>query len=81
MGLGSLTLGLEPGKPGASWDKEVVDAIRLKLRKIWDNDIAITQLFDPNNDGTIELKGNKIIKYITKCSMFIDIFCDRVGRL
>ena len=62
VGFLSFTLGLEPGKPGKAWTPEEVNAIRLKLRKVWDNDVAITQLFDPNNDGTMEGKSNNVSK-------------------
>ena len=64
LGLLSLTWGLEPGVPGKAWTPEEVNAIRLKLRKVWDNDIAITQLFDPNNDGTIEGKSDKFLEFL-----------------
>ena len=66
IGLLSFTCGLEPGVPGKAWTPQEVNAIRLKLRKIWDNDVAITQLFDPNNDGTMEGKNSTMFQSLEK---------------
>ena len=52
----SKKIGRNPTDPGKQWGDAEMRAIRWKLRKIWENAVEVTQLFDPSY-------GNEIQKY------------------
>ena len=71
-----------PTDPGKEWSDHEMKVIRLKLRKIWENAVEITKLFDPHPEyGNSE--GHDYVDYLydpNKDTTEVDCRPEQIGK-